>query len=182
MEPEGSLPRYKSLPPVPVLSQINPVDDPHPTSWRSVLILLCHLRLGLPSGLLTSGFTTKKLCMHPSPPHTCYIPRPSPFQFDDPNNIRWEYTSLSFSLRSLLHTPVTPSLLGPNILLKHPQPMSLLNVTDQVSHPYTATNKTVFLYILIFIYIWTANRKTKDSAPNDSKHSLTSVCSLFLPE
>jgi len=29
---------------------------PHPTSWRSVLILSTHLRLGLPSGLLPSGF------------------------------------------------------------------------------------------------------------------------------
>ena len=27
-----------------------------------------------------------------------------------------------------------------------------------------------------------ANWKTKDSASNDSKHSLTSVCSHFLPE
>ena len=29
---------------------------PHPTSWRSVLILSTHLRLGLPSGLFLSGF------------------------------------------------------------------------------------------------------------------------------
>ena len=29
---------------------------PHPTSWRSILILSTHLRLGLPSGLLPSGF------------------------------------------------------------------------------------------------------------------------------
>jgi len=29
---------------------------PHPTSWRSILILSTHLRLRLPSGLLPSGF------------------------------------------------------------------------------------------------------------------------------
>jgi len=29
---------------------------PHPTSWRSILILSSHLRLGLPSGLFPSGF------------------------------------------------------------------------------------------------------------------------------
>ena len=28
----------------------------HPTSWRSILILSTHLRLGLPSGLFPSGF------------------------------------------------------------------------------------------------------------------------------
>ena len=29
---------------------------PHPTSWRSILILSTHLRLGLPSGLFPSGY------------------------------------------------------------------------------------------------------------------------------
>ena len=43
---------------------------PHPTSWRSILISSSHQCLGLPSGLLSSGFPTKTLCAPlPSPIH-----------------------------------------------------------------------------------------------------------------
>ena len=45
------------------LSWASPIQStyPHPTSWRSILILSTHLRLALPSGLLPSGFPTKTL-------------------------------------------------------------------------------------------------------------------------
>jgi hypothetical protein len=45
------------------LSWANPIQSipPHPTSWRSILILSSHLLLGLPSGLFPSGFSTKIL-------------------------------------------------------------------------------------------------------------------------
>ena len=45
------------------LSRASPIQStcPHPTSWKSILILSTHLRLGLPSGLFPSGFPTKTL-------------------------------------------------------------------------------------------------------------------------
>ena len=52
---------YKCTPPVPILSQINPVIALYPTSWRYILILSSHLRLGLPNGLFPSSFPTKTL-------------------------------------------------------------------------------------------------------------------------
>jgi len=52
---------HKCPPPVPILSQINTVHAPHPTSWRSGLILPSHVRLRLPSSFLPSGFPLKTL-------------------------------------------------------------------------------------------------------------------------
>ena len=53
------------------LSWTSPIQSiyPHPTPWRSILILSTHLRLGLPSGLFPSGFPTK----------TLYTPSPYPY-------------------------------------------------------------------------------------------------------
>jgi len=51
MEPEGPLPHSTETATVPVLSQINPVHVPDPTSIRFILILSSRLRLGLPSDL-----------------------------------------------------------------------------------------------------------------------------------
>jgi hypothetical protein len=50
----------KSMPPVSILSQINPVYAPHQTSQRSILILSSQLRLGLPNGFLPSDFPNKR--------------------------------------------------------------------------------------------------------------------------
>ena len=52
---------HKRPPPVSILGQPNPVHIPHPTSCRSILILSTHLRLGLPSGPILSGFPSKTL-------------------------------------------------------------------------------------------------------------------------
>ena len=62
------------------LSWASPIQSiyPHPTSWRSVLILSAHLRLGLLSGLFPSGFPTKNL--YTPSPHP-YAPHAQPISF-----------------------------------------------------------------------------------------------------
>ena len=69
-----------------------------------------------------------------------------------------EDRSLSSSLCSFLHSPVTSSLLGPNIPLKtiFSNTLSLrssLNVSNQVSDPYKTTGKITVLFILIFKFL-----------------------------
>ena len=125
---------HKSLSPVHVLSQINPVHAPIPISWRSILMLSSHLCLGLPSGVFFNicfskyeviefmvctvtketvnshpGFPTKTLYAPFLSPHTCYIPCPSHSQFDHPNNI-WRSRDHYAPCYPVFSTPLLPCL------------------------------------------------------------------------
>jgi hypothetical protein len=77
-------------------------------------------------------------------------------------------------------------LISTNIFLSTPFSNTLnlcspLNVTDHVSHQHTTTCKLEF-YVFKSLYLWVGKWKTKYSAQNDSKHSLSPICSYFLHE
>ena len=136
MEPEGSLPHQKSPPPALILARSIQSTVSYFTSWRSILILSSRLRLGLPSGLLPSGFPTT----------TLHAPLLSPIRAIFPTQLILDlFTQIIFgeeyrvliSLCSFLHSPVTSSLLVPNIIFttlfsNNLNLLSSLSVRDQV--------------------------------------------------
>ena len=101
------------------LSWTSPIQSiyPHPTSWRPILIST-HLRLGLPCGLFPSGFPTKTLYT-PSPrPYAPYAQLISFFSILSPAQY-WVRSTDHLAPRNAIHSPVTSTLLGPNILLNN---------------------------------------------------------------
>ena len=152
MEPEGSLPQSQ----VPATSWANSIKStpPHLTSWRSILILSSHLRLGLPSGHFPSSFPIKILYKPlPSPIRATFPAHLILFNFITQTILGEEYRSWSPSLCSFLHFPLTSSLFGQNMFLDtlFPNNVSLpssINVSDQVSHPHKTRGKIIVLYIL----------------------------------
>ena len=94
---------HNSMQTLPVLSQIDSVHVPHPTSRRSVSILFSHLHLGLSSCLLPPGFSTKTMYAPLLSPFVLHVQPFSFFIFGE------EYRTQSSSLCSF-STPLSQSI------------------------------------------------------------------------
>ena len=162
---------HKCPPPVPILKHIDPVHAP--TSYfPNIHLNIIHLsKPGSSKWYLSPRFLHQNLVYTiPFPMRAACPTHLIHLDFITRTIFGEQYRSLSSSLCSFLHSPVTSSLLGPNILLNtlFSNTLSLRfshNVSDQVSYPYTTTGKIIFLYISIFQFA-DSKLKTKDSATN----------------
>jgi hypothetical protein len=132
--------------PVPILSQIASVHT-HTSHFLKI-----RLNIILPSTPGSPKLSFFLSFPHPNPPRLSPLRATCPAQFIlldfiSRTILGEEYRSLSSSLCSFLYSPVTSSVLGPNILLNtlFSNTCSLrssLNVRDQISHLYKTIGDT----------------------------------------
>jgi len=148
MEPACSLPHLQvPAPPVHNLSPLNPVHTYTSHLMKIRLNIILPSTPGSPKRSLPPVFSTKTLYTPLlSSMRATYLAHLNLLEFITRKILGDQYRLLSSSLCNFLHSPVTWSLLCPNILSTlFSYTLSLrssLNVIDQVSHPYKKTGKT----------------------------------------
>jgi len=121
----------------------------HSNSWRSILVLSFHLNPGLPSGLLSSGLPTKTLYANCPLFNTCHV-HTHYFLLDLITRIIFDvkYRFSSFSLCSLLHSPIMSPFLDPKKYNEYTQLTVILCCGCVL--PSTKWNLTIFRFYDFF--------------------------------
>ena len=159
MELKGSLPHSQVSATVHILNQLDPVHGP------TSKFLKTHLNIILLSTPESSKWSLSLRFPHLNPVYTS----PLPIQTTFPTRLiilnlvtrtilLEEYRTLSFSICSYIHSPITSYPIGINILLSTllSNTLSLgssLNVSNQVSNPYKKNRQIIVLYILVFKFL-----------------------------
>ena len=139
---------HKCPPPVPVLSQFDPVHI------RTSHFLKNHLNIILPSTPRSPkwslSFRFPHQTLYTPLPHMRHMPRPShSSRFYHPNNIGWgvqiiKLLIVQFSPLPCHLVPLRPKYSPQHPLFKHPQP-TFLPQCEQLSHPYKTTGRIIVL-------------------------------------
>jgi len=123
---------HKCPPPVPILSQINPVHGPTFHFLKTHLNVFFSSLPGSSKLFLSLRFPHQNpVCTAPLP-HACYLPHPShSSRFDHMNNIGWvvqiiKLFIVSFSPFPCYLVPLRPKYSPQHPILKHPQRTFLL--------------------------------------------------------
>ena len=107
---------HKCPPPDPILSQLDPVHTLTSHFLKIHLNIILPFMPGSPKWSISLRFPHQNPVYASPLPHTRYMPRPfHSSRFITRTILGEEYRSLSSSLCSFLHSPVTSSLLAPNI-------------------------------------------------------------------
>ena len=155
---------HKCPPPVPILSQLDPVHTPASHFLKIHLNIILPSKPGSPKWPLSLRFPYQNPVYASPLPNRCYTPCPShSFLIDQPQNIWWRVRDHKAHCHAVFSTPVTSPFLGSNIILSTIFSNTLswhssLVVRDQASHPCTsrpvsspATTKASLLFCIVSI-------------------------------
>jgi len=118
---------YKCLPPVTILSQLDPVRTPTSHFLKTHLVIILPSMPGSPKWSLSLRFPHQNPVDASALPHTsCYMPRPShSCQFYHLNNIGWSVQIIKLLIMQFSPLPCYLVPLRPKYSPQHPKPTFL---------------------------------------------------------